>query len=471
MDHHAQSILAQFNGLSPHNRQLVYHGILDQLRRSEWREVKLRADRINLQYDLLGKLPLEIVAMVAEHLNTADLILLQRVSQQWQRVLSSPIVQGAAIRAIVGSDMPVSDPKQVIRKRLRLERAKRVKSIHLPFSSSELPNNPSRSIHGVGYSHGIYAQFDMHSGPSFTSIILLHLCNGKNARLTTENREELVKLKISKSLIAAISTRAYCHVWDLNTDEHRSFRMPSLHFDHFVVHGRYVAFGYRDSVIHWGWNSGIARHIPIKTRIVLLTLHPLEYRFTIVRVSEEVYAGDALIETDDKGCQIHAEKYTIDDTNGFRCSLSRDQEFPLIDPGEIHDLLDAQEIYEGQSSNLLVRLRPSTSNKHRQFFSWEGDEVIAHTLPPLPYGPVVRVGQDLTYILPYNHNLVIMESKYERHAPLSNVMSECQYPKHRVVAGPSCVNMFVDQDYAVFFNGQSSEIWGFDETWNPGEWP
>jgi hypothetical protein len=81
------------------------------------------------------------------------------------------------------------------------------------------------------------------------------------------------------------------------------------------------------------------------------------------------------------------------------------------------------------------------------------------------------VGQDLTYILPHDHNLVIMKSKYKRHAPPSNDMSECQYPKHRVVAGPSCVNMFVDQDYAVFFNGQSSEIWGFDETWNPGEWP
>ncbi|KAJ5810476.1 uncharacterized protein N7503_002694 [Penicillium pulvis] len=469
MDHHAQSILAQFDVLSPQNRQLVYHGILDHLRRSEWREVKLRADRINFEYDLLGKLPLEIVAMVAEHLNIADLILLQRVSQQWRRVLSSPMVQSAAIRAIVGSDVPVLDSKQVIQKRLRLERAKQVKSIHLPFSPIEHNNTP-RSIREVGYSHGIYAQLDTNSGLTFTSIIVLHLCNGREARLTTENREDLIELRISKSLIAAISTRAYCHIWDLNTHEHRSFRISSLDFEHFVVHDRNVAFGYRGSVIHWGWKSSIARHVPIKTRIVLLALHPLEDQFTIVRFSEEVFAGDELIEIDGMSCQVHAEKYTIDNANGFHCSLSQDRKFSLIEPGDIHDLFHAQEIYEGQSSNLLVRLRPSTGTKPRQFFSLEGDEVMVHTLPALPSGNIVCVGQDLTYFSG-GYKTVIMESKYRRHARLSNVMSECQYPIQREVEGPSCYKMFADQDFAIFFNGQSSEIWGFDETWNPAEWP
>lgn len=431
--------------------------------------MKLRADRINFEYDLLGKLPLEIVAMVAEHLNIADLILLQRVSRQWRRVLSSPMVQSAAIRATVGSDVPVLDSKQVIQKRLRLERAKRVKSIHLPFSPIE-HNNILRSIREVGYSHGIYAQLDTQSGRTFISIIILHLCNGKEARLTTENREDLIELRISKYLIAAISTRAYCHVWDLNTHEHRSFRISSLDFEHFVVHGSNVAFGYRGSVIHWGWESGIARHVPIKTRIVLLALHPLEDQFTIVRFSEEVFAGDELIEIDGTSCQVHAEKYTIDDANGFHCVLSQDQKFSLIEPGDIHDLFHAQEIYEGQSSNLLVRLRPSTGTKPRQFFSLEGDEVMVHTLPALPSGKIVCVGQDLTYFLG-GYKMVIMESKYKRHARLSNIMSECQYPIQREVEGPFCDKMFADQDFAIFFGGQSSEIWGFDETWNPAEWP
>lgn len=433
--------------------------------------MKLRADRFNFEYDLLGKLPLEIVAMVAEHLNLADLILLQRVSQQWRRVLSSSMVQSAAIRAIVGSDITVSDSKQVIQKRLRLERGKRIKSIHLPFSPVDYNNTP-RGDHEVGYSHGIYAQLDTHSGLTFTSIILLQLCNGKEARLTTENREDLIKLKISNSIIVAISTRAYCHVWDLNTHEHRSFRISSLDFEHFVVHGRNVAFGYRGSVIHWGWQSGIARHIPIKTRTVMLALHPLEDQFTIVRFSEEVYAGDELIEINGTSCQIHAEKYTIDDANRFHCSLSQDQEFSLIEPGEIHSLLNAQEIYKGQSSKMLVRLRSSTIIKSEQFFSLEGDEVMAHTLPALPHGNIVCVGQDLTYILrSFTTKLVIMESKYKRHAHLSNIMSECQYPVRREVEGPSCYNMFADQDFAIFFNGQSSEVWGFDETWDPAEWP
>jgi hypothetical protein len=55
------------------------HGILDQLRPNDWREIKARADVHTFQCDILGNLPLEIVALVAECLPLIDIIRLRRV--------------------------------------------------------------------------------------------------------------------------------------------------------------------------------------------------------------------------------------------------------------------------------------------------------------------------------------------------------------------------------------------------------
>lgn len=67
---------------------LSYHGILDQLRRDEWREVKERADQTSFECDILGNLPIEIAVLVTTHMNLADLLILQRVgmSQYLQNI-------------------------------------------------------------------------------------------------------------------------------------------------------------------------------------------------------------------------------------------------------------------------------------------------------------------------------------------------------------------------------------------------
>jgi hypothetical protein len=52
---------------------------LNHLRRDEWREVKERADKTSFECDILGTLPIEIVSLIAAHMNLADLLVLQRV--------------------------------------------------------------------------------------------------------------------------------------------------------------------------------------------------------------------------------------------------------------------------------------------------------------------------------------------------------------------------------------------------------
>lgn len=53
--------------------------ILDQLPSDGWREIKAQADVHTFLYDILGQLPLEIAALVAEYLPLIDIIRLRRV--------------------------------------------------------------------------------------------------------------------------------------------------------------------------------------------------------------------------------------------------------------------------------------------------------------------------------------------------------------------------------------------------------
>ena len=55
--------------------------IIDNLGPYEIREVKSRLEPMTFQLDLLDKLPIELVAMLVEYLDLADLVILQRVCQ------------------------------------------------------------------------------------------------------------------------------------------------------------------------------------------------------------------------------------------------------------------------------------------------------------------------------------------------------------------------------------------------------
>lgn len=59
-----------------------FNDILDKLSPHEIREVKSRLEPITFQCDLLDKLPIELVAMLAKYLDLVDLVLLRRVCQR-----------------------------------------------------------------------------------------------------------------------------------------------------------------------------------------------------------------------------------------------------------------------------------------------------------------------------------------------------------------------------------------------------
>ncbi|KAJ5096226.1 hypothetical protein NUU61_005582 [Penicillium alfredii] len=456
-DLEVQSILTRFRHLDKLHRRVAYHGILDQLRSDEWREVKHRIDPQTFQCDLLGKLPIEIVALVAEYMNLTDLILHQRVSKRWHRVLSSPLVYRAAVHATIGADtLAGTHPGYIkcIKKRLRLERGQPAATATIP-SPLSTDYDVTMYTRGVGYSHGVYAWIDGRT--SRTSISLLHLWTGKNDHLTTENREQLVELRIAETLIAAVSARGYCHVWHLHTQEHKSFRIPSSHYRHFLVHGVKVALGYEDYIVHWCFHSGFTRRIPTGAQILALALHPLEDQFTVVREEAPYYTATA-----PPGRWMKTAQYSVnprDELDRIESECFMDQFcYDWIEP-----ISHEQEVIRGQSSALM--LRPGFSHEIAfPFFSLElaDDRVVTHLIPNLPrkFSNLVSVSQDIIYAPQIAAGtLAILDSRR---------LSPCGY-KHciqRMVACPKdCCWVFGDSEFVVIVGFETVQIWSLDETW------
>ncbi|KGO68355.1 hypothetical protein PITC_065400 [Penicillium italicum] len=287
MDSTTQPIVAGFMALrDKSSRRAVFNEIIDHLTSHEIREMKSRFEMMTFQCDLLDKLPLELVAMLVEYLELADLILLRRVSKRWCGLLSSTKVITAAIsyhmgKSVIKPDFTLADFNALIQKRLRAERG-------MPAVVATIPYGLSSNIHdelnrdGISYCNGVCVWIE--ESTDRTTIFMVHLPTGKNRTLTTANREEFTHVQVSDTLISATSVRGYCHVWNMPKEEYKSFRIPSLQFAHYISIGSKVMLSYADSVIHFCFDSGVARSIKIRPFILLLSAHAEDDGFSVVCV-------------------------------------------------------------------------------------------------------------------------------------------------------------------------------------------
>ncbi|KAL4888555.1 hypothetical protein BDV59DRAFT_211047 [Aspergillus ambiguus] len=272
--------MEDFARRSPPARRALLHALLDQLHRQEWRDVRDRLNRISFHQDILASLPLELAVHIIQYFHLSELYTLRRVSHAWNRLLSTPVAHDVVFRKYTGRhDALRSNRLSYARQRLRLERGDPVSNVH---------NHPDWDVPLVprDYSSGRCVWIE-----AGTSLVVLDLRSQGRRSFCTENRDSFVDVRLSESILAAITARGYCLVWDLSdpsNDDDASparFRMPSLNYSSFTVAGVHVAittasasasdhFGHGDSVVHWDLSSQVARTIPLESGMVFLTLNP-----------------------------------------------------------------------------------------------------------------------------------------------------------------------------------------------------
>lgn len=311
-----------------------------------------------------------------------------QVSRRWQQVLTSTTARLAAARATMGSAALDSiqlktanathDPLDALfKRRLRLESAKPMFRFPLPGTSNATWRE--EHVRVMGYSNGICAWVDgLIDGEN---LVLFDLVSQKQTVLTTDNREMLVEIRLSNNLIAAVARGGYCHVWHMETHEHKSFRIPSLTYRHFLANGFNVAFSFEtgdtdrilngvrfdENVIHWNFDEGFARKTPVENNIVLLALHPSEAQFTVTQLrasdAEEEEEGNTTSFLRGSSDPVYAAKYhlftqkfALNSSNDFHCISSRTQTFPLHEMSGyewFYRRLHCHEIHRGESAAVL----------------------------------------------------------------------------------------------------------------------
>ncbi|KAF3387136.1 hypothetical protein F1880_000035 [Penicillium rolfsii] len=303
-------LLKQYQDLPESTRRELWCEILAQLHPYEWNCIKSRCGIDTFQYDILGRLPLEIAFMVMENLSLTEIIRFRRVSRRWNHLLSSPQVCMAAVRATLGKDpwapMPPSALAITIRSSLPHSRPDSLEADDSILTSNESSNawtlairpshNPRVNAYSatsfmkfakrryrleqgipykvnrtlspvaedcqnnavdaravVTYSDGYCAWLDARDNR--TSVFVLNLVNGRGEKYTTEEKEQLYTLRFSRPFIAASSTRGYCHV---------------------VVR-------YPNHVIHWSFETRVPRTLQIGNFVAAIAVHPSEDQVTAVR--------------------------------------------------------------------------------------------------------------------------------------------------------------------------------------------
>jgi hypothetical protein len=133
------------------------------------------------------------------------------VSKQWRFLLSSPLVQSTAIHHRCGVALSSAECARSFtryaRRRIMLERGQPVSAVqyHLPRKTS------SHAPPIMDYARGRCAWVDMGDDGRCRGIALRDLRSGVLQRFYSENRTPYTGVRVSDTIVAAVSVRGYAY--------------------------------------------------------------------------------------------------------------------------------------------------------------------------------------------------------------------------------------------------------------------
>ncbi|KAJ5996460.1 hypothetical protein N7522_008120 [Penicillium canescens] len=469
-----QAMLDNFLALKTSDRRKTVNAILNALTVDEKRDLKRKMDNVTFQVDIWGSLPPELRDLVVKDLNLHDLFVLRRVSKLWNKTLSSPSVLRSAYMyaTITGKHvldtLPAEHVERWIKRRTKAEQGR-------PFAVGKLlvsPDHLDTEDEQMSYANGMFAWVD--TGTDKSSICLVHLTTGEKRHFTTDNRETLGNIHVSDTLVAAISMRGYCHVWEIMTGTHQSFRLTSLSFHHFLTHGVKVMISYEDNIIHFCFATGIARTFAIEGLICSASLHKSDDEVSLICIRDKTGHGPELSKAD---YHLQVEKYTVD-TNVFIRTWSRYEELPFQDG--VYRRLGPDETlraYQGQVSSMLY---PYERTNPRLYLSLtDSDQIAVHRMPVLPGHiedmDVAWFDQGMAFFTQLQfggtRHVNIGVGRESLSSPSSSGTLSYELTLARLLPHPpqldSVHRIWAGDGFFLYLGHSEVWVWCFDEDWNP----
>ncbi|PWY64746.1 F-box domain protein [Aspergillus heteromorphus CBS 117.55] len=476
-----QQIISLFSLLpSTSARLAACHQILDQLSPHEWRDAQVRINQRSFQRDILGESPPEVAVQIAQHLGLAELHVLQRVSRKWHRLLSSDLVRGTAYQqytGCVGIHVAADQFIHYAKQRLRLERGLPVCKI----LDRDLPPPHDSNFDCLDYANGNYAWLENN-----THIVVHDLRKRKVRRFCTENRDSLRDVRLSESMVVAISVRAYCHAWNLETGDHASFRIPALHFRAFVARGMKVALGFTypsiagdEYIIYWDMDSRVARNIGVAPNLVLIGLQSATNSLSTLHLERNnIVQGRGQLCHNER---LRVVKHSLENHGPVDSLLSYILQLPVLAEFDWR-VLTLHNISNDASGRLAVfSCEPPVSGVASTnpsyvvvaTYNHKTDEMCLHGLSPkdTPYHPLCMAAVDrglLYYVKNDRGKPVIWIS--EPASPISHRPAAAMDPglpreaTTRVYSYATRFALRGDREFVLMINENDVKVWGFGDT-------
>ena len=244
------SVFVQFK--SPDKQRKALKGLFAELSLRQIRESFDVLDPINFKYDIIGNSPIEINAIIFQHLQIYQLFQAQRVSRTWKWILSSPEILDPPLEDWDSmGETPLRLPKGLTPQAIRSLKAEHVDAYRtgLPFSmmARTLVPEPNSKRVRVAYSDGIIAWIDQTE--RMVSVLLLE--SGAEYSYVSPNRELMTCITLSSSMVAVLTLSGICYVWEIPTGHAHFFRLPNILWDYSNVFGTFfVSSGSTLAILH-----------------------------------------------------------------------------------------------------------------------------------------------------------------------------------------------------------------------------
>jgi len=203
-------------------RRTWLNGIVNSLSGEEWRELHATLSRRSFQLDIIGNLPVELVALVFSYIDISNAARCLHVSKRWQDLILQPIVQETLLSQwYTPSDLPLLGAQNLSEEelfQLKIDHAARFKKA-APYKTciQSFRNDNAERFIGVNsqltqshYSYGLLAftMVDPKRQPSLRrdDILQIHDFRSGQARtIKTPARELILAITTTRCLIGYIT--------------------------------------------------------------------------------------------------------------------------------------------------------------------------------------------------------------------------------------------------------------------------
>jgi hypothetical protein len=300
------NFIEAFRRLQKSDREQALQALTQELSPYEWRFLHAITSTTSFQCDIIGKLPIELVSQIFQHLSTTSPYRYQTVSRRWNHTLRSLHILKASLAQWYLGALPLQD---ITSYDFCLERAKSIHAFRTGNPNSIYKITPTdKQPEVLLRGDNLIWQQPQNYRDTIRTAHILHLPTWTLRTICGEAREQLRDIFASEEVVVLAPFASTCYVHLITGIQgFKKFRVPhKSYLGNVGVRGRTVAcvadLGSSTDVYIWHYDNGKGHSFKIK--------HEPGDMFSVSDPSvRDVHAMAPLIQPDTKTIIVFTNAY------------------------------------------------------------------------------------------------------------------------------------------------------------------